>query len=97
MFEHLIVGPKTRTETDAKDSINIHRACSGALFLSLPLSLCLSLPLPLCLLSHPFSLSLRLCSSEKFEAIMGVPRGGQEGALAPPYTGQNSMFFDFFE
>ncbi len=33
---------------------------------------------------------------------MGVQRGGQEGALAPPpgpppLDGQNSMFFDFFE
>jgi len=29
---------------------------------------------------------------------MGVRRGGQEGALAPPPSdGQNSMFFNFFE
>jgi len=28
---------------------------------------------------------------------MGVRRGGQEGALALPLAGQNSMFFDFFE
>ena len=27
---------------------------------------------------------------------MGVRRGGQEGALAPPLADQNSMFFDFF-
>jgi len=35
----------------------------------------------------------------KYKTSMGVCRGGQEGALAPPppLAGQISMFFKFYE
>ena len=49
--------------------------------------------------NRPLRLIATCCCTALINVIMGVHRGGQEGALAPPpapsLADQNSMFFDF--